>query len=147
MTEQAPPGLELFAVVLKASEADWVRAAAEQRATAPAELIRALVAQARANDASKGGRVKTALELAEQRRVAMASAPEPPPRGERLDEFIDGKFLIEALQDHVLGLFKMSATQIRAAEILLRKLLPNASAAKADPARTPFKVEITEPKP
>lgn len=69
MATEQPPGSESFTVVLKASEADWLRAAAELRAHAPADLLRVLVAQARAGDASKGGRVRTALELAEQRRA------------------------------------------------------------------------------
>jgi hypothetical protein len=64
------PGSLSFTIVLKASEADWVRAAAAQHETTPDELIRSLVAQARASDASKGGRLPTGLDLAERRRVS-----------------------------------------------------------------------------
>jgi hypothetical protein len=64
------PGSGRFTVVLKASEADWVRASAVQRSTSPDELIRSLIAQARANDASKGGRLSASLDLAERRRLA-----------------------------------------------------------------------------
>lgn len=70
MESKPIPGSGSFTVVLKASEADWVRASAAQRSTTPDELIRMLIAQARANDASKGGRLPAGLDLAERRRLA-----------------------------------------------------------------------------
>jgi hypothetical protein len=41
--------------------------------------------------------------------------------------------LIRALQDHVDGNAELSATQVRAAEILLNKRLPNRRAKEAKP--------------
>ena len=52
-----PIGGDSFAVTLKASEAEWVRNAAQSRGLAPDAFIRTLVAQGRAGDPSKGGTV------------------------------------------------------------------------------------------
>lgn len=40
--------------------------------------------------------------------------------------------IVDALEAHVIGKRKMSATKIKAAEILLRKTLPDLSASKLD---------------
>ncbi len=56
----APPvpiGGDTFAISLKATEAMWVRARARQFGVKPADVIRQLVATARANDPTKGGTV------------------------------------------------------------------------------------------
>ena len=52
-----PIGGDSFSVTLKASEAEWVRNAAQARGLAPDAFIRTLVAQGRASDPSKGGTV------------------------------------------------------------------------------------------
>jgi len=47
------------------------------------------------------------------------------PWDEKTREKIQTSMLLNALQDHVLGKNKMKTTQIRAAEILLKKSLPD----------------------
>lgn len=52
--------------------------------------------------------------------------------------------LIQRLQDHVDGKLELKATQVRAAEILLNKRLPNLLAAKAsgEPGKVPVSFVI-----
>ncbi len=73
--QKIPIGGDTFAVPLKATEAQWVRDAARLRALSPEALIRQLVAQARAADATKGGTVA----IAGRKSDADASAPPPAP--------------------------------------------------------------------
>jgi hypothetical protein len=47
---------------------------------------------------------------------------------EKWREKIQGSMILNRLCDHVLGECEMSPTQVRAAEILLRKVLPDLSA-------------------
>lgn len=52
-----PIGGDTFTVALKATEAAWVKARARQLGMKPGDLIRSLVASARAADPTKGGTV------------------------------------------------------------------------------------------
>lgn len=47
---------------------------------------------------------------------------------EKWREKIQGSMLLNRLRDHVLGECELTPTQVRAAEILLRKVLPDLSA-------------------
>jgi len=47
---------------------------------------------------------------------------------EKVRERIKSTLLVERLQDHILGHQEMSQTQIKAAEILLRKTIPDLKA-------------------
>ena len=63
---------------------------------------------------------------------------------------IQGSRLIYALQKHALGEIDLTTSQVRSAEILLNKILPNVSSVtlKGDddaPVRTVTKIEIVAP--
>ena len=60
----------------------------------------------------------------------MAAKPKKP---ESIRKSIRTERLIRSLQDHVEGNAELSATQVRAAEILLNKRLPNRRAKEATP--------------
>jgi len=61
-------------------------------------------------------------------------------------EKIRASMLINRLQNHVIGRIEMSSTQLRAAEVLLKKTLPDLSAAEltgaaGGPIETVSKIE------
>lgn len=70
-TAAAIPGASSFTVTLKATEAAWVRARASQLGMGTGELIRSLVATARAADPTKGGTVAVIGAKADAEREAV----------------------------------------------------------------------------
>jgi len=56
-------------------------------------------------------------------------------------ESIETAKLVRRLKDHSLGLIEMSPSQVRAAEILLNKSLPNLSATEIDATVSDERVE------
>ncbi len=66
--------------------------------------------------------------------------------GAALRQKIKAEQIIECLAAHVKGKAEMTATQIRAAEILLRKCLPDMASALIEPdgpAATSYRIERT----
>lgn len=71
--------------------------------------------------------------MAKRSKAALGLAAGPRLRGSRALETrarIQAAALVKRLQAHVLGELDMSPTQVRAAEVLLNKVLPNLQAAE-----------------
>lgn len=63
---------------------------------------------------------------------------------EKWREKIRASMLINRLRNHVLGRIEMSATQLRAAEILLRKAIPDLSAVEHTGEVTQWVMRVPE---
>ena len=66
---------------------------------------------------------------------------------QRLRNSIKGLAIIDRLQRHVFGEIALTATQIRAAEILLNRILPTLASVQVSPAATDRPTVIFAPTP
>jgi hypothetical protein len=86
------------------------------------------------------------LGAATRARPGRESTARTKARAELLRAAIRLRELVAALEDHALGKVEMTASQIRVAEALLRKVLPDLPAKQDQGEASPgFTVEIVEP--